>query len=315
MLNTAGSAAGLLFLRYGRDDERESDDLGVEYASMLGYESGEASRFFRSLLRIGEKSGGSIPSFMSTHPDPGEREVTVQRMANEWAEQYTMSKVRRDEYLRLLDNMVAGDDPRQGYTENGFFYHPTLRFQFPYPSGYQVINQPTQVAIVEPNQKAIMVFSIAQGAGTAREAGTQFAAQEGITVVRQGSATTNGLSSYDIDATAMAEDGSEYQLKVRYIEYGGNVYSFLGYTLAAEYDTYAGAFSGTFTGFRSLTDQSKINVQPTRVDVITTTRSGPFSSFLPNPLPRGFSDLDIAIMNQVNLDTNIGPGVMLKIPR
>jgi predicted Zn-dependent protease len=315
VLNTVGSAAGLLFLRYGRDDERESDDLGVEYASMVGYQSGEGSRFFRSLLRMQEKSGQSIPSFTSSHPDPGEREATIQRMASEWAAQYTMDKVGRDSYLNLLDELVVGDDPRQGYAENNVFYHPTLKFQFSYPSGFQLINQPTRVIVLEPNQKAIMVFSLAQDVTTARDAGAKFAAQEGITVINQGAATTNGLASYEILAKAAAEDGSEFQLKQRYIEYGGTVYSFLGYAAAAEYDTYAAAFQTTFGGFKALTDQKKINVQPTRVDLVTTTRSGAFSTFLPNPLPRGFSDLDIAIMNQVNLDTQIGPGVKLKIPR
>ncbi|MEZ4700508.1 MAG: M48 family metalloprotease [Rhodothermales bacterium] len=315
VLNTVGSAAGLLFLRYGRDDERESDDLGVEYASMLGYQSGEGSRFFRSLTRMQEQSGQSIPSFMSTHPDPGEREATIQRMASEWAQQYEMTKVSRDSYLALTNNMVVGEDPRQGYAENGMFYHPTLRFQFPYPSGYQVINQPTQVVVVEPNQKAIIVFSLAQDVKTARDAGAKFAAQEGITVINQGAANTNGLSSYEIIAKATSQEGAEYQLKQRYVEYGGNVYSFLGYAAAADYDSYANAFNSTFGGFRSLTDQSKINVQPTRIDLITTSRSGPFSSFLPNPMPRGFTEMEVAIMNQVNLDTNIGPGVKLKIPR
>ncbi len=315
VLNTAGSAAGMLFLRYGRDDERESDDLGVQYASVLGYESGEGARFFRSLLRMQEKSGQSIPSFMSTHPDPGEREATIQRMASEWAQQYTMDKVERDSYLSLLDDLVVGDDPRQGYAENSVFYHPTLKFQFPYPAGFQLINQPTRVVVLEPNQKAIIVFSLAQDVSTARDAGAKFAAQEGITVINQGAATTNGLASYEILAKAAAEDGSEFQLKQRYVEYGGTVYSFLGYAAAADFDTYAPAFQTTFGGFKTLTDQKKINVQPTRIDLITTTRSGAFSTFLPNPLPRGFSDLDIAIMNQVNLDTPIGPGVKLKIPR
>jgi predicted Zn-dependent protease len=315
VLNTVGSAAGLLFLRYGRDDERESDDLGVEYSSILRYQSAEGARFFRSLVRMSEQAGQSIPSFMSTHPDPGERELTIQRKAAEWGQQYELTRLERDSYLGLLDNLVVGDDPRQGYTEDGMFYHPTLRFQFPYPSGYQVINQPTQVALVEPNQKAIMVFSLAQEVSTAREAGSKFAGQEGITVINQGAATTNGLQSYDILAKATTEDGTEYQLRQRYVEYGGNVYSFLGYTAAATYDTYANAFASTFGGFRALTDQRKITVEPTRIDLITTTRSGPFSSFLPSPRPKGFTDLDIAIMNQVNLDTQIGPGVKLKIPR
>ena len=67
-------------LSYGRDDERESDDLGVEYASLLGYDAARASEFFVTLRRLGEQSGQALPSFLSTHPDPGEREQTIRRL-------------------------------------------------------------------------------------------------------------------------------------------------------------------------------------------------------------------------------------------
>ena len=315
VLNTAGTATGLLFLRYGRDDERESDRLGVEYGAMTGYEAGEGSEFFRSLSRISEQAGGSIPSFMSTHPDPGERELTIQRMAAEWRQELTMNRIDRDEYFSRVDNIIVGDDPRQGYTEANVFYHPTLKFQFPVPAGYTIINQPSQVAAVEPNQKAIMVFSIAADASSAQAAGSNFASQEGVTVLEQGATRVNGLSAYDVSANAVDSQGGEFQLIARYIEYGGNVYSFLGYSESASFETYRSAFYASIDGFRQLTDQSKINVSPTRLDIVTTSRSGTFSSFLPNPLPKGFTAEEIAIINQVNLNDTIARGVKIKIPR
>ncbi|MDX1740539.1 MAG: M48 family metalloprotease, partial [Rhodothermales bacterium] len=66
ILSAGSSIAQLLFLRYGRDDERESDELGVEYAALAGYKAEEAAGFFVTLRRLGEQSGHSIPSFMST---------------------------------------------------------------------------------------------------------------------------------------------------------------------------------------------------------------------------------------------------------
>ena len=314
-LSSAGTAAGLLFLRYGRDDERESDRLGVEYGALKGYQAGEGSEFFRSLRRISDQAGSSIPSFMSTHPDPGEREVTIQRMAAEWSQQVQMNRLGENELLSRLDNIVVGADPRQGYTENSVFYHPTLKFQFPVPTGYQVINQPTQVAMVEPDQKAIMVFSIASDATTAQGAGATFAGQEGVTVIEQGAKRINGLTAYDVLASAASSDGTEFQLIARYIEYGGNVYSFLSYTDTASFDTYRPIFDASIGGFRQLTDQSKINVQPTRLDLITASRTAAFTTFLPNPLPKGFTQEDIAIINQVTLDQTIQQGSRLKIPR
>ena len=45
ILDLGSTAAGLLFLQYGRDDERESDRNGVDYAARVGYKPGEASAF------------------------------------------------------------------------------------------------------------------------------------------------------------------------------------------------------------------------------------------------------------------------------
>lgn len=74
ILNVSSQAAQLLFLRYSRDNERESDRLGVEYAAKTGYAAAEGAAFFTSLKRISERSGQALPNLLSTHPDPGERE-------------------------------------------------------------------------------------------------------------------------------------------------------------------------------------------------------------------------------------------------
>src|SRR5262245_49216545 len=45
----ANSAVGVLFLRFSRDDEREADRLGIEYAAKAGYDPREVSYFFEVL--------------------------------------------------------------------------------------------------------------------------------------------------------------------------------------------------------------------------------------------------------------------------
>ncbi len=160
-----------------------------------------------------------------------------------------------------------------------------------------------------------MVFTIATEVSSAADAGAKFAAQEGITVINQKATRINGLSAYDVSATAADEQGNEFELAARYIEYSNNVYSFLAYSGAATFDTYSRGFYNTLDGFRTLTDQSKINVQPSRLDVITAPRAGTLTSFLPGQLPRGFVAEDIAILNQVEMNESIPRGAKVKIPR
>jgi predicted Zn-dependent protease len=69
-------------MKYGREDELESDRLGLLLMARAGYDP-------RSLMGVMEilrtASGGSKqPEFMSTHPDPGNRieqiKSTLQQM-------------------------------------------------------------------------------------------------------------------------------------------------------------------------------------------------------------------------------------------
>ena len=314
VINIGGTAAQLLFLRYGRDDERESDQNGVDYAGRVGYQPSEAAAFFRSLKRIGEQQeGGGIPSFLSTHPDPGAREQTIYRISERW-EQAGANIVDQDPYYAMLGTLVLGEDPRQGFVEGGVFYHPGLKFSFPVPSGYQVVNQPTQVGMVEPNQNAILLFSVAQEASSAQAAASELTSEEGITTVEARSTTVSGNRAYYVLADAQTESG-EVRLLSYYIEYGGAVYTFLGYAAKASFSTYQSTFERSMRGFDRVTDRRILNIEPTRLRYVTASRSGAFRTFLPNSMPEQFTPEGLAILNQVELDTRIERGHKLKLPR
>src|SRR5687767_3526424 len=60
--NIASQGLGLLFLKFGRDDERQSDDLGFKYMTAAGYSPTEMAEMFRTLERLGGgSSGGRVP--------------------------------------------------------------------------------------------------------------------------------------------------------------------------------------------------------------------------------------------------------------
>ncbi|HQU61202.1 MAG TPA: M48 family metallopeptidase, partial [Saprospiraceae bacterium] len=59
--DVAQTGLGLLFLKYGRDAESQSDRLGVEYSTKIGYDAREMAEFFNTLKRLSDQSGGGIP--------------------------------------------------------------------------------------------------------------------------------------------------------------------------------------------------------------------------------------------------------------
>lgn len=65
----AEQSVGLLFLRFSRDNERESDRLGVEYSARGSYDPREVSNFFEVLGRLASAGDRqTIPGWLSTHP-------------------------------------------------------------------------------------------------------------------------------------------------------------------------------------------------------------------------------------------------------
>ena len=63
-------------MKYGRDDELQSDRLGVRFLSDAGYDPRALLRVMEVLAQAG--GGARQPEFMSTHPDPGNRLERIQ---------------------------------------------------------------------------------------------------------------------------------------------------------------------------------------------------------------------------------------------
>jgi predicted Zn-dependent protease len=66
----SGVAVDLIDTAYSREDEREADALGVEYAITAGYDPNGAVRLQEKLLKA---SSGPLIPFLSSHPTGRER--------------------------------------------------------------------------------------------------------------------------------------------------------------------------------------------------------------------------------------------------
>ncbi|MFH5883770.1 M48 family metalloprotease [Halalkalibaculum sp. DA3122] len=316
LLNLGSTATQLMFLKYGRDDERESDRLGVEYAARKNYVAAEGAAFFTSLKRLSEDSGQNIPSFLSTHPEPGEREKTIPELAERWREKgFEQSKLNKETYMNILDGIIYGNNPREGFTENNRFYHPELEFQFPVPADWQVINEPSRVVMANQEGNAVMIMQIDAEADGPRQSVQNFVSQDGITVVDQAETQSGNLPAYEAEAEAVTQDGTELGIYAYGVEYGGNIYRFISYTTLAQYNAQKPNFTATTGQFSQLTDPEILNIQPVRLQVIKADRTGSFRSFLPDELPMDITVDEMAIVNQLEADDQVEQGSYLKIPR
>jgi predicted Zn-dependent protease len=304
--------AGMLFLKFSRDDERQADDLAVEYSSKSGYDAHRMAAFFQTLERMNSGGGTGLPDWFSTHPNPANRVAAVDAKATEWNQKLGLAeyKIKRDDYLKLVDGIVYGDDPRQGYVEDGVFYHPTMTFTFPVPSGWQLTNTPAQVQIVTEEGDAAILLML-DDAGSISKAADKFVTDNGASTLSREKLTVNGLQAERVVAR-LVSDSDTLQTMSYFIAKGDNIFALHGLTRRSGYSKYSGTFSKTFGGFKNLTDASKINVQPERLAVKKVTKAGSLGTVL-TQLGVAESQLeDMAILNGMQLKDNVSVGTLIK---
>lgn len=76
------AAAQMVNMKYGRDDELESDRLGVRYMAQAGYDPRAMVRVMKILAAAGG-GGGRAPEFFSSHPNPDNRIERIQQAIKE----------------------------------------------------------------------------------------------------------------------------------------------------------------------------------------------------------------------------------------
>lgn len=307
----------LLLLKNGRDHESQSDELGVEYSTKIGYDAKEMAEFFSTIDRLSGGPEGRVPNFLSTHPNPLDRFKRVGELAE--AEQkknntYNLA-VNRDSYLRMIDGIVYGPDPKQGYVQSNVFYHPVLKFQFPVPVDWQLQNSPQQVVMAPKDGKAAIIFNLA-AEKTLREAANKTISQDSLKLIDSQNLTVNGFPAIAMVAeqTTKTQQGTQtLRINIYCIQYDNYIYRFYGMAAAADYNTYNLTFQNTFKNFRELTDPSKINVYPERVRIKTVNRTATLADAL-----KGFGVTDKrleehAILNGMQQKDQVTPGMLIKV--
>ena len=81
----AGQLTGVLQLGYGRNQELESDHIGLILMAKAGYDPNEAIGFWSRMAALG---GGAPPEWLSTHPSNERRIDEIQKLLPEAREYY-----------------------------------------------------------------------------------------------------------------------------------------------------------------------------------------------------------------------------------
>ena len=305
---------GLLFLKYGRDDEHQADELGVAYSLAAGYDPEAGSRFFEVLDRQMQESGQSLPGWLSTHPDPGDR-VKRTRDLSRQAKAATAGpwEVREVELKNRVDGVVFGNNPRQGFSRGRDFLHPDMQFAVSFPEGWQIQNTPSAVLSGDAEGTAQVQMTLEATEGASLEAYvTSLAATANATIVNSGAKTIGPYAAYEA-LLQIASDTQVQQVLITCIQRKdeASLFRFLGF--AADMQVSLKTLQQVAASFRALEEADVLTVQPNRLRLKTINRSITLQAAVQNDSSVPVDVGTLAILNNLQANSPLASGFLLKI--
>jgi predicted Zn-dependent protease len=283
-----------------------------------GYDPAQMSRFFRVFEGLRENEGAAIPNWLSSHPAPPDRIRATAAAAEKFKQENPGGHYRADtdSLLARIDGIVQGENPREGFVENGHFYHPDLRFQFDTPQGWKVENTKSAVLLSEPNGKAVIQLTLVppKGPQTPEAAGNAAAQQEGAQFIQGAPLRINGNAAYMGRYRIQSQEGT-VDVLAAFISYGKNLYQLTGMAPTSAYSSFARSIENSLRGFRELTDARLLSVQPDRIRIYRARRGETLHGILKGQPPSRMNLEDLALLNRLDPDQALSAGAPVKLIR
>jgi predicted Zn-dependent protease len=270
------TALGVLFLKYGRDDELQADQLGVDYTAKTGWNPAGVGGMLRTLSRLDDANGSrrGVPNWLSTHPAPADRVEKIQAyIAQSGARPVGTSGTNganEADFLRRIDGVVFGDSPRQGIVRGNTFLHPDLRLALAFPQGWDIRNSREQVLAKAPERNDFMLLQLVPNpSGSIEQLARGMMANAGFRQLSGDRAQVNGLDAYVGTYQGQMEGLGNVVTRAAHIVHDRNVYMFAGLAPPNEFESVQRQFTESIRSFRELSRQEAANIRPNRVDVYT----------------------------------------------
>jgi predicted Zn-dependent protease len=307
----ASQGLGLLFLKYGRDAERQADELGFRYMLAQGYQVSQMAQVFAALEQSSKLAGASpLPDWLSSHPSEPERIANTEARIAALPQTPRDLKVGRDDYLPHINNLVYGSNPRNGFFRGDWFYHPELAFRFAIPEDWQRQNLTEAVQAISPQKDAAAQLTIAKAASPAAAAQT-FLSQQGVQVLGTTRRDLDGNPAVIGEFQVAAQNGAVHGY-VTEVMHGNTVYELIAYAPAAAFAAQQRTLERIVTSFSTVRDRDILGVQPRRVEIVKLPRAMTLRQFA-DRYPSSIELDELGLINQIDSpDREIMAGTLLK---
>lgn len=306
-----------LLASYSRDQEYEADLLGVRYLADAGYDPFAAADFLGSMnaREALEAQLRNLPqrdaqtSWLASHPATPARIEAALVHARETGIGRGARERNRDTYLSAIDNMLYGDSPAGGIVRESRFVHPVLRFAFEAPTGFVIVNAPSQVTIQGPERT---LAKIDMGGKPADQEVGDYLSQTWASGVRIGTVerfTVNGMKA----ATSVTAIG-DYNARLVAIEFSPEQVSrFILGTLPNTGQKYVPALQELVMSFRKISAAEADAVKPLRIRIVTARKGDSVASLARRMSYNRHQVERFRVLNGLSVNDGVVEGARYKI--
>lgn len=316
-----GDALGLLrlplaplTLKYSREQENQADELGVKYATALGYDARSLAGFMGALDELTAEEG-QLPTWLSTHPDPGDRVVTIQKEAAE-----AQAEAKRTEpwvtaperLLPHLDGLVFGEDPRLGSFVGGLVRLPLAGVSFQAPGDWSFEATRARVTLISPDAEKVLVLRRVAGTSP-REAARAFVKERELTVDAEAEVQLGIGPAYRV---IVATPDEELRSLSTFFSLRDEVWAFHAVAPGDDFGPLRDALEAPSNTLARLHESSVSEARPVRIRIVQAKAAGTFAEAVKDwPLPGGIKvDLKaLAVLNGLEPSSKVADGQRLKV--
>jgi predicted Zn-dependent protease len=298
----AASMAGLSLLKYSRDDETEADDLSIRYVQRTGYDPAAIPEVFDLLASV-DTSAGKVPTWLSTHPDPQARRDRVAGIIGK-----SGLDVADPEYLAVIEGIVYGVDPRNGFMYGSRYLHPRAGFQIDLPPKWTAEHGPNALVALADDENAVIILGPTTYASPAEGMAAFF---EGD--VAKGEEWVGQIGGFDVITAAFSipTDSGALGGLIAFVDYDRGVIAMVAAAPQAAWAGRADAVATSFASFRRISDADMAKVEPMRIALATLPSDMTLTEF-DRVQPSVVHITELARLNHVAVDEPLQKGRVVK---
>jgi predicted Zn-dependent protease len=256
---------------YGRDQERQADEVGQRLAADAGYAPDGISRFLLTLQREerlrkpGREPG---PAFLDSHPATEERvEATLARARSLRVAPDAPLSPDASAFLGRLEGLTVGADPADGVFVGDRFLHPVLDFSIEFPAGWHARNQRHAVLAAPSAGDALLQLEEEAAALDPSRLARDFLAQNRLEPQQPRSLRIGGFPAYRALAEAQGPQGP-LGLDLTWIALPRGALRLIGVAPLHRFAAHAGRLAATAQSLRALTPEDRARIRGRRLHIV-----------------------------------------------